>query len=175
MKKPKKFAIGGYTPKSLAQPMGSKPLSNSNVMGNLKSMAASPKPNVGPNASTDRIQPSLPKGFSPSFNPTNPRPIPFSKPNPFQGSTSPPRQPAPTATGPKPQVMGGSSNKMGPSSVKTGMPASTARQDVGIGKFMQDQVNKPRTAGKLKDGGAVKGSKRGDGIAQRGKTKCRMV
>lgn len=33
----------------------------------------------------------------------------------------------------------------------------------------------PQVAAEYKKGGAVKASKRGDGIAQRGKTKCRMV
>lgn len=73
-----------------------------------------------------------------------------------------PRPPTPTPETPRP-----------PTPTPPPTPVPQPKQDVGIGKFMQDQVNKPRAM--LKTGGAVKASKRGDGIAQRGKTKGRMV
>ena len=229
MKKPKKFAVGGYTqkPTGPAKPMGPimgpKSTDGSGVMSGLRSMASSlkpnmvtEKPNMGPNASTNQTQGSPLKGFSAGFDPTKPRPVSSGKLYPLQGSISPVKGPTATPVGLKPQIMGGSSNKMGPDSMKTGVPANPAnmsiakppglneaarqrliaedklakdkrthpipisnakptapKNDVGIGKFMQDQVNKPRAM--LKTGGAVKASKRGDGIAQRGKTKCRMV
>jgi hypothetical protein len=186
VKKPKKFAIGGYTqkPTGPAKPMGPimgpKSTDGSGVMSGLRSMASSlkpnmvtEKPNMGPNASTNQTQGSPLKGFSAGFDPTKPRPVSSGKLYPLQGSISPVKGPTATPVGLKPQIMGGSSNKMGPDSVRTGTPAPTAQQNVGIGKFMQDQVNKPRAM--LKAGGAVKASKRADGCAVRGKTKGRMV
>ncbi len=120
------------------------------------------------------------------------------------GMPTPMAKPMEPMMGLKPQFMGGSSDKMGPGSVRTGtpvpprpptptprpmpapkpapkpaptprpMPAPTApTNNVGIGKFEQDQFNK--LPAMMKKGGAVKASKRADGCAVRGKTKGRMV
>ena len=85
MKKPKKFAVGGYTqkPTGPAKPMGPimgpKSTDGSGVMSGLRSMASSlkpnmvtEKPNMGPNASTNQTQGSPLKGFSAGFDPTKP-------------------------------------------------------------------------------------------------------
>ena len=176
----------------------------------------------------------------------------------FGGMPAPMAKPTIPSMGPKPQIMGGSSNKMGPDSMKRGVPSNPANMSIakppgltgaGVTKFTGPPIVKttknfegltpggrpivnpnnpaiekftgpmstgprfdkpapvtpggrptinpnspgvmkappmpPMTkgpmagdmghAGRLKKGGEVKASKRGDGIAQRGKTKCKMV
>ena len=90
----------------------------------------------------------------------------LTNPNSYLGNRTTSRVPLGAV---KPQVMGGSSPRRP-------MPAPTApTNNVGIGKFEQDQFNQPRAMGMLKTGGTVKASKRADGCAVRGKTKCKMV
>ena len=140
MKKTKKFGLGGYTQKPIVGPikpmgpiMGPKSTDSSGVMSGLKNMASSlkpnmvtEKPNMGPNASTNQTQGSPLKGFSAGFDPTKPRPVSSGKLYPLQGSISPVKGPAATPVG----LMGGSSNKMGPDSMKTGVPSNPANMSI---------------------------------------------
>jgi len=139
VKKTKKFAIGGYTPKPVAQPMPNNPTPN--VRGAVgKPIGAVGQKPVGSPIPANLAGPSSTRTDTPS------KPIATVG---IPSTTMPRRTPIPIS----------------------GAKPTAPTKDVGIGKFMQDQFNKPRSMG---EGGAVK-AKRGDGIAQRGKTRCRMV
>jgi len=153
VKETKKFAIGGYTPKPVAQPMPNNPTPN--VRGAVgkpigavgQKPVGSPIPaNLAGPSSTRTDTPSKPIATVGIPSTTMPRPIATVG---IPSTTMPRRTPIPVL----------------------GAKPTAPTNNVGIGKFMQDQFNKPRSMG---EGGAVK-AKRGDGIAQRGKTRCRMV
>jgi hypothetical protein len=122
------------------------------LTGSLFPVFANPKNQQPTNKITPRVTEPAPTA-RPTPTPRRTTPVPPRPPTP-----TPRPMPTPTPVPPRPP---------------TPPPEPQPKQDVGIGKFMQDQINKPPAM--MKKGGAVKASKRADGIAQRGKTKGRMV
>lgn len=196
--------------------------------GKLYPLQGSISPVKGPAATPFKFTQGMNPNFKPGEGPKYTGPGVNPK---YTGPGFGPKGPTATPVGPKPQIMGGSSNKMGPDSMKRGVPSNPANMSIakppgltgagvtkftgppsiktaknfegyttpGVEKFKgpmstgprYDKPSKPLTTptsnpnvlkfngpmvqSRLKAGGAVKASKRGDGIAQRGKTKCRMV